>query len=443
MPRDLRQLLHDTAVEPARDPDVGQLVRRGRRRRRVRHTATGLGAAAAVLVGVAIGVNVLTDPTPPQIIDQPPSTAPTTPTTPTPTPTSTSSGSETEGDGTQTVTLPAPTTISLDEVAELPSDGLVLETARGLVMVAPDLSATWELPGLSLGTWLAWIDGAQVQGAAPGDTVGSEPSVVDVGPFPVVDADGSSPEPRWWVAPGGGVEARPDGPEAVELVGGLRVVEDVDAPEGERLRVLDGSGAVVASFDESAPVAVSSDRRFVTSLVDGARPFVDADMGGTGQTDPGCWYAAGLGDLSGVQICDDGQVLASVGPGGRREVLATTDQLGVARFLGATYTDVGVVVQSESRHGRIHLVADGQVTDLGPGGLLTGRAGVATPVDGVRQGDARIAILARDDPANELRLVDPTAATDPAATVVVRLPDDYSGIVAARAYRFGHLWADQ
>lgn len=73
MPRDLHQLLHDTAVEPAGTPDVGQFVRRGRRRRRVRHATSALGAAAAMVAVVAIGASLVTGPPSPQIAGEPPS----------------------------------------------------------------------------------------------------------------------------------------------------------------------------------------------------------------------------------------------------------------------------------------------------------------------------------------------------------------------------------
>ena len=72
MPRDLHQLLHDTAVQPDRTPDVDHLVRRGHRRRRIRHGATALGSAAALVAIVAIGVKVAGEPPTPQIMDTPP-----------------------------------------------------------------------------------------------------------------------------------------------------------------------------------------------------------------------------------------------------------------------------------------------------------------------------------------------------------------------------------
>jgi hypothetical protein len=95
MPRDLRQLLHETAVEPLTGPDVDRLVQRGLGRRRWRHTAAGLGAAVALATGVVIGTSTLTNPTPPQIADRPPpasespfatssSTDPATPSSPSP-----------------------------------------------------------------------------------------------------------------------------------------------------------------------------------------------------------------------------------------------------------------------------------------------------------------------------------------------------------------------
>ncbi len=72
MSRDLEQLLHDTAVEPADTPDPSILVARGRRRRLRRRAA---GAAAGVVAAVVAGVMVLQAvPTgsEPQILDQPP-----------------------------------------------------------------------------------------------------------------------------------------------------------------------------------------------------------------------------------------------------------------------------------------------------------------------------------------------------------------------------------
>ena len=85
MPRNLHQLLQDTAVEPDHVPAADQFVRRGHRRRRIRHGAAALGSAAVLVAAVAFGVNLATGPRSPQIAHRPPS--------PTATPTATSSPS--------------------------------------------------------------------------------------------------------------------------------------------------------------------------------------------------------------------------------------------------------------------------------------------------------------------------------------------------------------
>lgn len=86
MPRDLHQLLHDTAVEPDHAPDVDQFVRRGHRRRRIRHGAIAVGSAAVLVAVVTVGVNVAAATRSPQIADQPPTPTPTPTATPTTTP---------------------------------------------------------------------------------------------------------------------------------------------------------------------------------------------------------------------------------------------------------------------------------------------------------------------------------------------------------------------
>lgn len=439
MARDVTDLLREALPEHVGEPDLDRIDQRVRRRRAGRIGAAAT-AAAGLVVAAALGVGTARSPEI-EIVDEPP-TSPSVEPSPSASPTDAGAAAE-------VVVLPEPTPIGVHQVADLPGDGFVLETDRGLVLVAADLSATWELPELVLDAWPAWVEGAQVEGTSPTEVGAIDPWVVDVGPFPVVDT-ASTPGARWWVTPGGGFVERV-GVEWVDLVAGAWMLEDVDTTPGERRRVFVGAGddiEVLASFDETVPVAVSSDRRFVTSLVDGERPFADVDMGGVGETDPGCWLAAGLGDFAGLEICDDGATLRAFGPDGDDEVLATSGDLadtGVVRFVGAAYTDGGVLVQSETDDGdgRVHLIGDTGPIDLGPGRLLSGRSGVDTSAGAVAQGAARIALFVPTGATtHELRLVDPAAPTDDAATTVVALPDDAS-ITDARVYRFGHLWADR
>lgn len=73
MPRDLEQLLHDTALEPTQRPDPTELIARGRGRRRTRHLLTGLGSAAVATL-IALAAATLASgpgPEPPEVVNPP------------------------------------------------------------------------------------------------------------------------------------------------------------------------------------------------------------------------------------------------------------------------------------------------------------------------------------------------------------------------------------
>ncbi len=138
MPRDLRQLLHQTAAGPSGEPDVHRLVHRGRRRRRTRHATAAVAAATVVLTGAVVTVNTLGEPSTPQIADQPPPTPSATPgASATPTPSATASIPDADAGG--PVDL-EPVLCAANEICPMmfELDGITYEVLDLCDPVAPD-----------------------------------------------------------------------------------------------------------------------------------------------------------------------------------------------------------------------------------------------------------------------------------------------------------------
>jgi hypothetical protein len=188
MPRDLNDLLQDTAVEPSHRPDTDWLVTRGRRRRRVRHALTGLGSAAAVAAVVALLSAALTAPRPPTVVPDPAgdaaspsSTSATTSATPSPT---ASPSPSPAGPSTDALLVSRPELVELDPTTGSELRRVDARFGEGWVQlsVTPDGGAVFheELwTGCATRLWRTPLDD-------------DEPELVGKGLVPRVSPDGST-----------------------------------------------------------------------------------------------------------------------------------------------------------------------------------------------------------------------------------------------------------
>lgn len=71
MPRDLEQLLHDTAVEPSEPLETARVVARGLRRRRLRHGAAAAGSVAVLALGAMVAFEMVGVDQPPEVVGRP------------------------------------------------------------------------------------------------------------------------------------------------------------------------------------------------------------------------------------------------------------------------------------------------------------------------------------------------------------------------------------
>lgn len=289
MPRELSDLLHDTADRPSEPLDVGAI--RGRaRRRRVLRRGSGTAAAVAVLAVAVVLATGLSEPdSEVDLIDDPPA------------PDIEESDTDDADDTGDTDEAAEPEQsgefgpeLSTDDLRGLPQEGVAVEIDGQVVLLSLDAPA--EVLGHVRGELAPYPDGLSSRGS---------------GPLPL---HLTRHQVSTWVDPATGIsweQLRRGTPVGADA----RVRRRVDRPPEERMVLLrdpsgfDSSGEpeTLAAWPEDAPWWLTPDHRVVSwaTCADGdcAHHYYDSATGDEGELDPGCWVGA-ADDDGFTQVCD-------------------------------------------------------------------------------------------------------------------------------------------
>lgn len=283
MPRNLDDLLRDTAVPPSRDIDPAALIACGRRRGRRRRAVATSAVVAVAAIGVFGTVRVFERQ--PQILLQPVTEQPSAP----------------SAEPTRQPREPAPGAfgpgLDVENLPRLPAEGIAVQRGDRVVLIGLDgkrhghvKAAFADSPfGLRTRTNVLALAGSKGQ---------------------------------WWVDPGSG-RYQSLSFDGAPLWNDHRVVRFADAGIDQSMQ-LDQRRGNVASWSERDRWWLSADHRLVTwrRCAQGDCRFeaYDTDMGGALSLSQNCWAAYALGDFALTQICNGGRRILTVFGGGDQEI---------------------------------------------------------------------------------------------------------------------------